>query len=122
MADLLRDAIEKCKAYVQPRLVYTGRTANATKLAKPFPLFQGFVETHKEWWETEFNYKHIGNSAGTLAPTYPFFRDSILLSALKELNSKKVEEDRTGYMYRHTPRKGGEVPPRAIFGWETRKA
>ena len=51
-----------------------------------------------------------------MAPTYPMFRDEVLLVALKELNASK--EDVTDYMYRHLPRKGGEIPPRAILGWE----
>ena len=68
MTDIIRDAIDKCKAYVKPRLVYTGRTANATRLAKPFPIFQGFVEEHKDWWnwKEEFSYKSI--SAYVAAP------------------------------------------------------
>ena len=113
----MRDAIDKCKAYVKPRLVYTGRTANATRLAKPFPIFQGFVEEQKDWWKDEFSYKHKGDAAGTLAPTYPLFRDQVLLVALKELNAH-CKEDRTAYIYRNIPRKGGDIPPRAILGWE----
>ena len=118
MSELLRrDAIEKCKTYVKTRLVYTGRVANATRLAKPFLIFQGFVAEHREWWLTEFAYKHKGTAAGTLAPTYPMFRDHVLLVALREVN-KGLDKDVTRYMYRKLPRMGGTIPPRAIVGWE----
>ena len=106
-----------CRAYAKTRLVYTGRIANATRLAKPFPIFQGFVDEHEDWLREEFRYKHKGHAAGTLAPTYPMFRDQVLLVALKRLN-EGVEEDVTSYMYRREEHQTGCPRARAILGWE----
>ena len=120
-ADIIREAIDRFKVFAKPRLLYTGRVKNATKLAKPFPLFQAFVSEHEDFWLNRFCYKHTGSAAGTLAPPYKTFLDYILLASLSELG--REEGYFTGnvrFMYRKFGRKNGGCPPRCILGWEAK--
>ena len=114
-----RQSIDKCKAYVRSiRLRHTG-LKDCNKSAHPFPLFQGFVCNHVAFCRRCWGYKphRSGRKPGNKNRFYTWFRDSVLLVALKELRAESA-----GLTI-------AEVPPvtfhrwpagriRSLVGWE----
>ena len=126
---LIREAIDLFKAWMREKrpIKYTGRTANANRLARILPLYQKFVLTHLTWFEDNFGYEQTRKRPpGQLAHIYPFFRDHVLLTALREVVSEqrgisldKVPPQR--FMYKKQRRGDGKTTPRSVVGWEVVK-
>lgn len=114
------------------RIKYTGRTANATRLAKIYPIYKSFVLAHLDFCKSEWKYTlpRSGNP-GYKGPFYARFRDIYLKIALRELRAEyeglpvdQVPE--TQYDCREkrfkesaTTNRGSQPAPRAIFCWSS---
>ena len=123
---LTREAIELFKDWLlNVKLIkYTGRVANANKLARILPLYQGFVMAHMQWFEEKMGYIQVKKRRpGQLAHIYPFFRDCVLLQALRELVAEKLElpvekVPPMRFFFKKQRRRDGRVAPRSVIGWE----
>jgi hypothetical protein len=72
---LTREAIELFKDFMRKAkwIKYTGRVANANRLARVLPLYQGFVMTNLEWFKEKMFYEQVRKRRpGPLAHIYPF--------------------------------------------------
>ena len=123
---LTREAIDLFKAHVRKHklLKYTGRVKNANRLARILPLYQGFVLAHLPWFEEKMGYLQVKKRPpGQLAHIYPFFRDRVVLQALREVVAEemRVSVDRAppmSFSYKKQRRQDGKAAPRSVVGWE----
>jgi len=122
-----REAIELFKAWMRDakRIKFTGRVKNANRLARILPLYQGFVLRHLPWFEANMGYvpTRKNRRPGQLAHIYPFFRDHVLLQALREILAEHLEVsvDKVPPMrfsYKKQRRRDGRAAPRSVIGWE----
>ena len=123
---LTREAIELFKAWMRQvnGIKYTGRVANANRLARILPLYQAFVLAHLPWFADKMGYVQTRKrSPGQLAHIYPFFRDLVLLQALRELAAERLEVSvekvpPMRFFYKKQRRRDGRAAPRSVIGWE----
>jgi hypothetical protein len=123
---LTREAIDLFKAHLKKyKLVkYTGRIKNANRLARVLPLYQGFVLTHLKWFgEKMFYFQVKKRRPGQLSHIYPFFRDKVVLQALREMVADDigVSVDKVppmSFAYKKQRRRDGNAAPRSVIGWE----
>ena len=123
---LTREAIELFKDFMRKAkwIKYTGRVANANRLARVLPLYQGFVMTNLEWFKEKMFYEQVRRRRpGPLAHIYPFFRDKVVLQALRELAAEQLEVSvekvpAMRFFYKKQRRRDGRAAPRSIVGWE----
>ena len=122
---LTREAIELFKAHLRKykRIKYTGRVRNANRLARILPLYQEFVLCHPMWFEEKMGYFVKERRPGQLAHIFPFFRDKVLLQALRELvaEERKVSVKKVPPMVfalKKQIRSDGKAAPRSVIGWE----
>jgi hypothetical protein len=121
-----RQAIEFFKAWLLKVKVieYTGRVANANRLARILPLYQGFVMSHMAWFEEHMGYLQAKKRRpGQLAHIYPFFRDHVLLQGLREVVAELwiVHVDKVPpvrFFCKKQRRRDGRATPRSVIGWE----
>jgi hypothetical protein len=108
------------------KVIFTGRVKNANKMAKPFLLFNFFVEDHPLAFEELDYVKLPSRAAGRLSHVYPIFRDQILLQALRSMRADELnvcDEDVPEIKYnfkrqRREDQAENERTPRAIMCWE----
>ena len=123
---LTREAIELFKAWLRQVKVikYTGRVANANRLARILPLYQAFVLAHLPWFAAKMGYVQTRKRRpGQLAHIYPFFRDHVLLQALRELlaDDREMIVDKVPpmrFVYKRQRRRDAKTSPRSVVGWE----
>jgi hypothetical protein len=122
-----REAIELFKAWMRDarRITFTGRVKNANRLARILPLYQAFVLRNLTWFEEKMGYvpTRKGRRPGQLAHIYPFFRDHVLLQALREIVAEHddVSVDEVPpmrFFYKKQCRRDGCAAPRSVVGWE----
>lgn len=116
-----RRSVDKCKAYIRSiRLRHTG-LKDCNKSAHPLPLFQGFVLKHLEFCRRWWGYRphRSGRKPGNKSRFYTWFRDSVLLVAMKEVRAESeglsvAEAPPTTFHYHklHVHR------IRSLVGWE----
>ena len=124
---LTREAIDLFKAHVRKyKLVkHTGRVKNANRLARVLPLYRTFVLAHLNWFEEKMGYlPGKKRRPGPLATIYPFFRDEVLLQALREVVAEDMEVSvdkipPMSFSYKKQCRQDGKAAPRSVVGWET---
>ena len=78
----IEEVISLFREWMRGKLVFTGRTKNANKLARILPLFQRFVDDHASFFVDNFNYIPHGK-AGQRGSIFALFRDDILPTALR---------------------------------------
>ena len=122
-----RELIQLFKLWARDKVHFTGRTKNANKMLRIFPLFQGFVLADADFFAKEYDYVHRGAAPGQLSPAYSIFRDRILLVALAEIRTEFMESmghdtdalEPLQYVMKHTTRTDGlTCSPRGVLGWE----
>ena len=118
--------IEMMSSWVQQSkcITFTGRTAHAGKLVKPFDLFSRCVQENPVWW---FEFCRCvpkkDKLVGTRAPVWPHVRDNVLMQALSEVRTalgvsdEEVEEKKKN-MVKKEKRVDGGCSQKALVGWE----
>ena len=119
----IEEAISLFREWMRGKLVFTGRTKNANKLARILPLFQRFVDDHASFFVDNFNYIPHGK-AGARGSIFALFRDDILPTALRMEHVRSDVEGDLSTNQSHTRlmkrvrRNNGQVSARSIQGWE----
>ena len=106
--ELLKDWIETTKPIYK-----TNISSNANSMAKTLPLFQKFVESHPDFWKSEFGYIPNGK-AGQKSAHYVTFTDMMLRPALEQITGEAVTFD----YKRAGGRADSSAAVRAIRGWQ----
>ena len=108
-------------------IVYTARALNANKMARPMPVFLGFVLDHEaELKSLGFRWKR-GATPGQKSPLYADFRRALEI-VLQEMRAEDMRvhvdevEATTWEVKRLQQLKTGECGPRSLCGWESRVA
>ena len=115
----IEEAISLFREWMRGKLVFTGRTKNANKLARILPLFQRFVDDHASFFVDNFNYIPHGK-AGQRGSIFALFRDDILPTALRMEHVRSDVEGDLSTNQSHTRlmkrvrRNNGQVSARSI--------
>jgi len=105
--------------YASNVVVFTGRTLNANKLAKPMQIFERCLQHDFDFWRLTYGYSNkLGK--GQKGGLYRLFRDTILLPALFRCRSKQlnIEPPIQRFSYKSARLRSADLAPRAIIGWE----
>jgi hypothetical protein len=119
-------------AACEPSLVPTQRKANHKCLLKPYMLYVPFMLSTRAWWKDHHGYTFV-DKPGQVGDFFSLFRDKLMLPGLRHARAKRlgvsvedVEETRVQMKTASERRKkasdegDGEIPVRAILGWEWR--
>jgi hypothetical protein len=103
-------------------ITWTGRTANAGKLIKPFEIFRLCVTEKPVWWFEYYRYVPAKGGPGTRAPVWKHVRDAVMMPALNNVRAALgVTDEVIGHIVKNESRIDGGASLKALVGWEWTK-
>ena len=122
MAETHQKAIDHVAAWLfsSNRVIFTGRTKNSNKMAKPRDVFEICLRYDTDFWNATYGYMPINKRPGQKGEIFGIFRDVILLPALCLCHARQfnVMPQVQKYLYKNVKLRDANLAPRAILGWE----